>query len=217
MGLPPSMKMISVILTAQTTISHAFSGMKMYEFRLRFHWSLFLRFELTIFQHWFRWRLGADRATSRYLNHWWSSLLTHACVTRPHWVKLWLDQTNIHYNDVTWAAWRFKTPASRLLFNILFSLKQRENQSSAHYLTTGPLWRKPTGDGPMDSPHKEASNAESVHVVTSSWTFNPTFTVWASARSSGSIILKLSMTIETLSQSRTWNCNFFPWLLAVCE
>ena len=26
----------------------------MYEFRLRFHWSLLLRFELTIFQHWFR-------------------------------------------------------------------------------------------------------------------------------------------------------------------
>ena len=25
-----------------------------YQFRLRFHWSLFLRFELTKFQHWFR-------------------------------------------------------------------------------------------------------------------------------------------------------------------
>ena len=29
-------------------------GMKMCEFRLRFHWSLFVRFRLTIFQHWFR-------------------------------------------------------------------------------------------------------------------------------------------------------------------
>ena len=38
----------------QTTFSNAFSWMKMYEFRLRFHWSLFLRFELTIFHHWFR-------------------------------------------------------------------------------------------------------------------------------------------------------------------
>ena len=27
--------------------------MRMYEFRLRLHWSLFLRFQLTIFQHWF--------------------------------------------------------------------------------------------------------------------------------------------------------------------
>ena len=38
----------------QTTLLNAFSWMKMYELRLRFHWHLFLRFELTIFQHWFR-------------------------------------------------------------------------------------------------------------------------------------------------------------------
>ena len=38
----------------QTTFWNAFSRKKMYEFRLQFHWSLFLRFELTIFQHWFR-------------------------------------------------------------------------------------------------------------------------------------------------------------------
>ena len=53
------------------TFSNAFSWMKMYKFRLRFHWSLFPRFQLTIFQHWFRWRLGADQATSHYLNQWW--------------------------------------------------------------------------------------------------------------------------------------------------
>ena len=39
--------------------------------RLRFHWSLFLRFESTIFQHWFRWWLGADQTTSHHLNQWW--------------------------------------------------------------------------------------------------------------------------------------------------
>ena len=39
---------------SQTTFSNAFSWMKMHEFRLRFHWSLFLRLELTIFQLWFR-------------------------------------------------------------------------------------------------------------------------------------------------------------------
>ena len=38
----------------QTAFSNAFSWMKMNEFRLGFHWSLFLRFELTIFHHWFR-------------------------------------------------------------------------------------------------------------------------------------------------------------------
>ena len=39
---------------SQTTCSSAFSWMKMFEFQLIFHWSLFLRVQLTIFQHWFR-------------------------------------------------------------------------------------------------------------------------------------------------------------------
>ena len=40
--------------TFQTTFSSAFSWMKMFEFRLKFHLSLFLRVQFTIFQHWFR-------------------------------------------------------------------------------------------------------------------------------------------------------------------
>ena len=39
---------------SQTTFSSAFSWMKMFELRLKCHWSLFLRVQLTIFQHWFR-------------------------------------------------------------------------------------------------------------------------------------------------------------------
>ena len=39
---------------SQTTFWSAFSWMKMFEFWLKFHWSLFLRVRLTIFQHWFR-------------------------------------------------------------------------------------------------------------------------------------------------------------------
>ena len=38
---------------SQATFSTACSWKQMYEFRLRFHWSLFWRFELTIFEHWF--------------------------------------------------------------------------------------------------------------------------------------------------------------------
>ena len=56
---------------SQTTFSNVFSWMKSFEFRLKFHWSLFLRVQLTIFQHWFRWWLGADQATSHCLNQWW--------------------------------------------------------------------------------------------------------------------------------------------------
>ena len=72
-----------------TTFSNAFSWMKMYEFRLRFHWSLLPKAQLTTSQHWFRWWLGADQATSHYLNqcYWWLSLQTHMFVTRPQWVK----------------------------------------------------------------------------------------------------------------------------------
>ena len=55
----------------QTTFSSAFSWMKMFEFLLKFHWSLFLRVKLTIFQHWFSQWLGAYEATSHYLNQWW--------------------------------------------------------------------------------------------------------------------------------------------------
>ena len=39
---------------SEMTSWNAFSWMKLYEFRLKFHWSLFLRVQLTIFQHRFR-------------------------------------------------------------------------------------------------------------------------------------------------------------------
>ena len=55
----------------QTTFWNAFSWMKIYQFRWRFHWNLFPRVQLTIFQHWFRQWLGAGQATSHYLNQWW--------------------------------------------------------------------------------------------------------------------------------------------------
>ena len=51
----------------QTTFSNAFSWMKIYEFRSRFHWNLFLRFQLTISHH----NGWAPIATSHYLNQWW--------------------------------------------------------------------------------------------------------------------------------------------------
>ena len=55
----------------QTTFSNALSWMKMYEFWLRFHCSLFLGVQWTIFQLWFRQWLSADQATSHYLDQWW--------------------------------------------------------------------------------------------------------------------------------------------------
>ena len=44
-----------IVVISQTRFSNAFSSIKMHEFRFRFHWGLFLNFELTIFQQWSRW------------------------------------------------------------------------------------------------------------------------------------------------------------------
>ena len=53
---------------SQTTFSSAFSWMKMFEFHLRYPKC---PINNTMFQHWFRWWLGAVQATSHYLNQWW--------------------------------------------------------------------------------------------------------------------------------------------------
>ena len=55
---------------SQMTLLNAFPWTKMVEFRLRFH-CLFPRFQSIISQHWFRWWLGSDQATSHYLSQWW--------------------------------------------------------------------------------------------------------------------------------------------------
>ena len=55
----------------QTMLLNTFSWMKTLKFWLKFHWILFQTVQLIIFQHWFRWWLGAILATSHYLNQWW--------------------------------------------------------------------------------------------------------------------------------------------------
>ena len=43
-----------MVVIFQTTFSNAFSWLEMWKLRLRFHWSVFPRVKLKIFQHWFR-------------------------------------------------------------------------------------------------------------------------------------------------------------------
>ena len=69
----------------QRTLSNEFSWMKMVEFRFELHWNLFPGVQLTVKQHWFG--LGAEQATSQYLNQWWPSSLVHICNTRGRWVN----------------------------------------------------------------------------------------------------------------------------------
>ena len=77
-------KMVAIF---QTTFSYAFSWMKMYEFRLRFHWSFVPKVPinnipaLVLIMAWL-W-LG-DKPLSEPMM---VSLLTHICVTRPQWVN----------------------------------------------------------------------------------------------------------------------------------
>ena len=88
---------------SQTTLSSAFSGKEISEFLLRFHWSLFLRVQLIIFQHCFRWRLGADQATSHYLNQGWK-----VC---------WCIWASLGLNELTWmkiiSLWNKYCPSSQ--------------------------------------------------------------------------------------------------------
>ena len=60
-----------------TTFSKAFLWMQMCKLRLRFHWNLFPRVQLTLLQHWFRQWLDGGHATSHHLNQWWLRLVTH--------------------------------------------------------------------------------------------------------------------------------------------
>ena len=52
---------------SQTIFSYTFLWMKSFLFWLKFHWSLFLKVQLKITQHWFRKWFGAVQATSHYL------------------------------------------------------------------------------------------------------------------------------------------------------
>ena len=84
-----------VVSIFQMTISIAFSLMKMFEFRLEFHWSLFPRFHLNkpeLFQimawHWW----GAKPLSEPMMVR----LQTHICVTQPQWVNKQNVKENIN-------------------------------------------------------------------------------------------------------------------------
>ena len=88
---------------SQTTFSNVFSSlMKMLEFRFKFHWSLFTRVQLTIFQLWIQimaWRRWGDKPLIEPMM---VSLPTHICVARPQWVKTWNTKTTNIIKLYTW-------------------------------------------------------------------------------------------------------------------
>ena len=78
-----------------TTISNAFSSVKIYKFRLRFCWNLFPRVQLTIFQQAWCWPGNKPLSEPMMVN-----LLMHICITRPQWVNtLKLEPSGSHFAD----------------------------------------------------------------------------------------------------------------------
>ena len=87
-----------VAISFQRTFSNAFSWKKIYKFGLKFHWSFFLRVQLTMFHHWYlvqimAWRRPGDKPLSEPMM---VRLPTHICVTRPQWVKDIADELSCH-------------------------------------------------------------------------------------------------------------------------
>ena len=68
----------------QTTFSDAFPWMKMYALRSRFHWSVFVWFQLTLVQI-KAWRRPGNKPLSGPMMF---NLLTYTCVTLPQWVNV---------------------------------------------------------------------------------------------------------------------------------
>ena len=72
----------------QTIFSSACSWMTMFEFRLKFHWTLFLRVgpmnTIPALVQIMAWRRPGDKSLSEPTM---VILQTHICVTRPKWVK----------------------------------------------------------------------------------------------------------------------------------
>ena len=67
---------------SQTRVSNGFSWMRNIVFWSTFHFSLFLRVQLTITQHWFRYWFVDYSAPSHHVNQCWPDSLTHICCTR---------------------------------------------------------------------------------------------------------------------------------------
>ena len=64
---------------SQTTFSNAFSWIKMFEFRLKFYWSLFVRVQLKIFRQIIAWCRPGHKPFSEQMIILWTD------ITRPQW------------------------------------------------------------------------------------------------------------------------------------
>ena len=111
----------------QTAFPNAFSWMKMYKFQLRFHWSLFPKVQLTIFQHIPAWRHPGNKPLSKPMM---ASLLTNICITWPQWVK-----RNYLYQD--WTTLSYPHPSWLTVLGVVFPARYTYHMSWLSHGTTG--------------------------------------------------------------------------------
>ena len=124
---------------SQTTFSSAFSWMKMFEFQLKFHWSLFLRVQLTIIHHCFMaWRRPGDKPLTEPMM---VSSLTHICVTRPQWVnEVAAILYNGHISTVQPGKIDYTVFTSELIFFCVFLYRMTQNVCPwAHFTQDFPM------------------------------------------------------------------------------
>ena len=137
------------------TLSNAFSWMKMLEFGLNFHWSLFLRVKFTMIQHRFRYCFLAEKAPSHYLNQCWPDSLAHICGSSGRWIKeviIWgaWSKAQEYYSDVIMGAIMFQITSLTIVYSTVHSgADQRKHQSSAALAYVRGIHR-----WPVNSPHK---------------------------------------------------------------
>ena len=77
---------------SQTTFSRTFPWMKMFEFRLKFHWSKGRINNIPALVQIMAWRRSGDKPLSEPMM---CGTPTHICVTRPQWV-------NSHFQNKIW-------------------------------------------------------------------------------------------------------------------
>ena len=134
-----------------------------------------LKFELTIFHHWFRWWLCADQATSHHLNQWMVSLLTLICIIRLQWVN-W-DLSSI---QVKWMSIKSKTgPWFYFTLQLHHNGRSGVSNDQPHDCLLNRLFRRRSkktsnlcftglceGDSPVtgEFPTLMASNAENISI-----------------------------------------------------
>ena len=121
------------------TFSNGFLWMKMHELRSKLNWIMFLGAQLTIFQHCFIWWLGADQATSHYLNQWWPRLPRHICVAQPQWVKPQGKSRALYYYSGLTRSQSVQPMVAQLSTRAALSLARSLVTASCHSTNTGPM------------------------------------------------------------------------------